>query len=199
MYVLNLLLFSYSHILLVTTYNYERGQHAVRHLKYPARPYTIPTSEPNATAYPIPDRIEPVVEFSLEKNAWEKYKREAFLEAPFTRRSRGGRKRRLKEQAEEDQRSASPSSRASFTPSHSGANTPAIDSPLFQSHNRSQSRSSRPPLTLGVEGESSSRAQSPVWHSLKESLAWKERGKVPHCRFSTSLISTSNRCSAQWL
>jgi hypothetical protein len=171
----------------------------VRHLKYPARPYTIPTSDANATAYLIPDRIEPQVEFSLDKEAWEKYKRETLLEVPFTRQSRGGKKRRRREEAEEEQRSASPSSRASFTPGHSGANTPAINSPHFQSHNRSQSRSSRPQLTSGVEGESSPRAQSSFWYSVKESSAWKERGKVPHCRFSTSLISTSNWCSAQRL
>jgi hypothetical protein len=171
----------------------------VRHIKYPARPYTIPTSEANANAYLIPNRIVPQVEFSLDKEAWERYKREALLDVRFTRQSRGGRKRQLKEETEEAQRSASPSNRASFTPSHSGANTPAIDSPHFPSHNRSRSRSSQPQLTLGVEGESSPRAPSPVWYTLKDSAAWKERGKVPHRRFSTSLISTSNRCSARWL
>ena len=153
----------------------------MRHLKYPARPYTIPTSEANAPAYLIPDQIEPQVEFSLDKEAWEEYNWEALLGVRFTRRSRGGKKRQLIEEREEEQRSASPSSRASFTPGHSGANTPAINSPYFQSHNRSQSRSSRPQLILGAEGESSPRAQSPFLHSLKESSAWKERGKVPHC------------------
>jgi hypothetical protein len=192
MYVLNLLPFSYSHILLVTTYHYERGRHAVRHLKYPARPYTIPTSEADAMPYLIPDRIEPQVDFSLNKEAWEAYKQTAFIEVHFSHRVRGGRKRRLREETEEGQRSASPSSRASFTPNDSGANTPAGDLPYSQLHNRSQSRSSRPQLALGLEGESSPRGPSPVWYSLKDGSAWKERGKVPRCRFFTSLISTSD-------
>jgi hypothetical protein len=164
----------------------------VRHLKYPARPYTIPTSEADATAYLIPDRIVPRVDFSLNTEAWAAYKQTTVLDLHFTRQSRGGRKRRLREETEEEQRSAGPSSRTSFTPSHSGANTPAGDWPNSQSHDRSQSRSSRPPLAWGLEGESSPRAQSPAQFSLKDGLAWKECSKVSHSRFSLSLTSTRN-------
>jgi hypothetical protein len=174
------------------TYTYEPGRHAVRHHKYPARPYTIPTREANTNAYPIPDRILPKVFFSLSPEEWEEYKRLLPVEIYYIRQSRGGNKRRIREETEQAQRSASPSSRASFTPGHSGANTPAADSPYSRSHDRSQSRSSRPQLALELDVEFSSRAQSPVWYSVKDSSSWKERSKLPHCGFSASLILTSN-------
>jgi hypothetical protein len=63
------------------------------------------------------------------KEDWEAYKEELFLEAPFSHQSRGGRKRKLQEEGEEERRSASRSSRTSFTPNHSRANTPASDFP----------------------------------------------------------------------